>query len=317
MRLLFELSGEHPDLPAAELECVGSVLARNTQVAVAECADPENARRLSLSHVIMEYLGECAATREACAALLRDLSLESKIPFAARVKKMHDTTMQESQLGLERLMGSLISGPVSLDSPAVEYRAVCAGDRCFIGKVLFRTDRGSYAYRNPMRRSFFHPGVMMPILARALVNLAGTVAGERLFDPFCGTGGVLLEGDLLGLSVLGSDMDPAMLGGCRANLPDADLMRADATDLPLRDRSVDAIVTDLPYGQSVCIRGESIENLYDKSLGEMRRVLAPGRKAVVVTHRDIREYALGHFRCAGHYEQRVHKSLTRRILVLE
>ncbi|NYT06567.1 MAG: methyltransferase domain-containing protein [Methanomicrobiales archaeon] len=317
MKLLFELSGEHPGLPAAELECVGRVVDRACQVAVADVPDPAAASRLSLTHVVMEYLGECRADREAVAGMLNELALASEVPFAARVKKIQGTAIAASQLDLERLLGTCIAGPVSLSRPAAEYRLVCSGERCFLGRVLFRTDRGSYAYRNPMRRPFFHPGVMMPILARALVNLSRAGAGERLFDPFCGTGGVLLEGRLLGMEVLGSDMDPAMLAGCRANLPDAELMRADATDLPLRDGSVDAVVTDLPYGQSVCIRGSDMDRLYDASLAEIRRVLRPGRRAVVVTHRDIGAHAGNYFRSAAAFEQRVHKSLTRRILVLE
>jgi len=36
MKLLFELSGENPTLPCAELECIGSVADSRPQVAVAE-----------------------------------------------------------------------------------------------------------------------------------------------------------------------------------------------------------------------------------------------------------------------------------------
>jgi tRNA (guanine10-N2)-dimethyltransferase len=50
MKLLFELSGENPTLPFAELECVGTVLEKRAQVAVAECPDPDGAHRLALSH---------------------------------------------------------------------------------------------------------------------------------------------------------------------------------------------------------------------------------------------------------------------------
>ncbi|HJK38304.1 MAG TPA: RNA methyltransferase, partial [Methanocorpusculum sp.] len=44
--------------------------------------------------------------------------------------------------------------------------------------------------------------------------------------------------------------------------------------------------------------------------------LKQGGRAVVVTHRDIRHLAENLFEISGYYEQRVHKSLTRRILVL-
>jgi tRNA (guanine10-N2)-dimethyltransferase len=316
MKLLFELSGEHPDLPVAELECVGTVEDARTQVAVAECPHPEACRRLSLTHVVMEYLGESDPSKSAIAGLLRDLAILTDRPFAGRAKIIHGAGTDASHLEIERLIGSLIRGPVSLRDPAEEYRAVISDDRCYLGRVLMRIERGAFDHRNPMRRPFFHPGVMMPRMGRALVNISLVQPGERVFDPFCGSGGILLEAREIGVDVLGSDFDPVMIEGYRRNVPGSDGMLADATHLPLCDHVVDGVVTDLPYGQSVRIRGENMDRLYDGSLCEMRRVLSPGRRAVVVTHRDIAEIAARHFTILQMHQQRVHKSLTRRILVL-
>jgi tRNA (guanine10-N2)-dimethyltransferase len=317
VKLIFELSGEHPDLPFAELECVGNILDRRPQVAVAECPDPEATARLALSHVVMAYLGECPADAASLRGLLGDLAIATDRPFAGRAKKIHGTSMDASQLDIERLVGSMVEGPVDLSRPEVEFRVVCSEDRCYLGRVIRRIDRGEFAYRNPMRRTFFHPGVMMPVTARALVNLSLAGEGDLLFDPFCGTGGVLLEAHLLGARVLGSDAEEAMITGCRANLPGADLLLADATAMPLCDASIDAVVTDLPYGQSVRIRAESKERLYARSLAEIRRVLREGRRAVVVTHREIPAIAGEYFEIVGMFRQRVHKSLTRRIMMLQ
>ena len=316
MKLLFELSGEHPDLPAMELECVGTVLDRGTQVAVAECPDPLAAGRLALTHVVMEYLGECEPTRAAFADLLRDLAITTDKPFVGRVKLIQGARMDIERLDLERLIGTLIAGPVSLQNPIEEYRAVVSDDRCYFGRVILRIDRGAFEARNPMRRPFFHPGVMMPRMGRALVNISLVAPGETVYDPFCGTGGILLEAQEIGVRVLGSDFDPAMVDGYRQNLPGSDVMIADATTVPICDDALDAVVTDLPYGQSVRIRAESMDRLYDGSLAEIRRVLRPGRRAVDVTHREIREIAARHFTVLQEQEQWVHKSLTRRILVL-
>ncbi|MDD3406713.1 MAG: methyltransferase domain-containing protein, partial [Methanomicrobium sp.] len=134
---------------------------------------------------------------------------------------------------------------------------------------------------------------------------------------FCGTGGILLEGMLLDARVIGTDMDISMLKGCLDNLPGTEVLKVDSTNLPITDCSVDSVVTDLPYGQSVCIKAESMNALYNDSLSEMRRVLRKGKRAVVVTHIDIREIAGKHFDIVQYHEQRVHKSLTRRIMVLE
>jgi len=317
MKCIFELSGEHPELPFAEIEAFASIEEQATQVAVAECPDPDACRDLAMTHTVMEYLGTCNADIASITAMLQTLSLSTEQTFAARVRKMEDAPATPSQLSLERLIGTNITGPVSLDAPEREYRAIIAHDTCYFGRVLFHIDRGSYEYRNPMRRPFFHPGVMMPITARTLVNLAQAKKDDIICDPFCGTGGVLLEAKLCGMKIIGSDMDQMMIDGCRKNLPDADLFRADATKLPLTDDSVDAVVTDLPYGHSVCIMAESMNQLYSESLQEIRRILKPDGRCVIVTHVDIQSVAEEHFTVVRKFYQRIHKSLTRQILILK
>jgi len=322
MKLLFELSGENPTLPLAELDCIGSVSDSRKQVAVAECANPSVASRLSLTHTVLEYLGECLPDITAFSSLLSDLALTEEHPFAGRVKKIHSSDDEPvkhcSQRDFERLIGTKIDGNVNLLRAETEYRAILSGDRCYFGKVIMRINRSAFDQRNPGKRDFFHPGVMMPRLARALVNISCVQPGECLLDPFCGTGGILIEAKLIGTTTIGCDFDPFMIQGCHINTGSGTLCVADATALPVKDRSVEAVVTDLPYGQSVCIRkAGTMEHLYERALAETSRVLRKGRRAVIVTHRDISGIASQHMSVIQRHEQRVHKSLTRRVLVLE
>ncbi|MFZ0182555.1 MAG: RNA methyltransferase, partial [Methanoregula sp.] len=276
MKLLFELSGENPTLPCAEIECVAAVTDSRPQVAVAECSYPQEARRLAMTHIVLEYLGECAPDISSFKHLLSDLSLTTDKPFAGRAKMVHEGCQEEnpcSQREFERLIGTMISGPVRLINPVVEYRAILSQDRCYFGRVLYRIDRGGYDSRNPGRREFFHPGVMMPRMARTLVNLSLCGTGATLLDPFCGTGGILIEAEMLGIHTLGSDFDPLMIRGSAGNVRKSALLLADTTRLPLRERVVDAVVTDFPYGQSVCIKkADTMERLYHDSLDEISRV---------------------------------------------
>jgi tRNA (guanine10-N2)-dimethyltransferase len=320
MKLIFELSGENPTLPLAELGCVGTVLDHRLQVAIVEASDPKAAQRLAMTHGVLEYLGECEPDLAAFKDLLLDLSLEIRQPFAGRVKKIHGGSNERnpcSRKEFEQMIGTMIAGPVSLKHPEVEYRAVLSEDKCYFGKVLFTFDRSSFDVRNPGKREFFHPGVMMPRMARTLVNIVGMQQGSTMLDPFCGTGGILIEAHLLGARAIGSDFDPLMVLGSRQNIPGSDLMLADATHLPFCDHAVDAVVTDFPYGQSVCIKkADTMDRLYGDALEEIRRVLKPERRAVVVTHRDISPIAAEYFTIIQRHDQRVHKSLTRRVLVL-
>ena len=322
MKLLFELSGENPTLPFAELGCIGKLLDQRLQVAVVESSVPESALRLAMTRVVLEYLGECDPTIASFGKILKELAIETRQPFAGRVKKVHGgggcrERNPCSQTEFERLIGTKISGPVSLEKPEIEYRAILSEDRCYFGKVLFTIDRGAFDARNPGKRDFFHPGVMMPRMARTLINLSCVQAKDIMLDPFCGTGGILIEAEMLGMHSMGSDFDPVMINGSLQNVTNSVLLAADATHLPFANQSIDAVVTDFPYGQSVCIKKtDTMDDLYADVLNEIRRVLKTGRRAVVVTHRDISDIAGQHMTILQRHEQRVHKSLTRRILVL-
>ena len=320
MKLLFELSGENPTLPFVELACIGTILEERLQVAVVECPHPEKAHRVAMTQVVLEYLGECEPGIPAFKNLLKELAITTTRTFAGRAKKVHGGCNEHnpsSQREFERVIGDMISGPVSLNNPETEYRAILSEDKCYFGKVLFSINRSGYDARNPGKRDFFHPGVMMPRMARTLVNIAGVQAGDQVLDPFCGTGGILIEAELLGATAIGSDFDPLMVQGCKQNVPSSSLMLADATCLPFQDYSIDSVVTDLPYGQSVCIKkADTMDKLYADALDEIARVLKNGRHAVIVTHRDISDIAQQHMTVLQLHEQRVHKSLTRRVLVL-
>jgi tRNA (guanine10-N2)-dimethyltransferase len=155
-------------------------------------------------------------------------------------------------------------------------------------------------------------------MARTLINLTCSQIGDVVLDPFCGTGGILIEAEMLGMHTVGSDFDPMMVHGCRQNVTQLDLLLSDATHLPFGNNTIDAVVTDFPYGQSVCIKKtDTMANLYADALDEIHRVLKVGHRAVVVTHKDISEFVASPMTILQRHEQRVHKSLTRRVLVLK
>lgn len=316
MKLIFELWGEHPDIPRVEISCIGRVTAHRVQVAVAEISDLKLVQRLAYTHRVMLYQGECSADEKSFIRMLSDLSLTSDLPYCGRVKKMDRSEMSLSTTQMERLIGTYIEGPVSVSAPERVFRAIASGDRIYFGEVLWELDRGPYHERKPGNREFFHPGVMMPRMIRSLVNLAHAMPGETVLDPFCGTGGTQIEAELIGCNAVGTDADPLMIKGTRLNLPESKAAIADVRYLPFPDNSIDHVVSDLPYGQSVFIIGSELEDLYQIALNEIRRVTKPGLRSVIVTHRDIRTLVSEYFTICEFFEQRVHRSLTRRILVV-
>ncbi len=316
MKLILELSGEHPDIPVEEVKALCPVYERNTQVIIAEIPSIDFLDRFAYTHSAMMHLGACPAKLDSFIQMLKDLDIRSSVPFCGRVKKMTDHGMATSSGELERLIGQHIKGPVSVSSPEKIFRVIIAGGICYFGEQIWNLDRRPYHIRKPGNRPFFHPGVMMPRMIRALVNMSGAMPGEWVVDPFCGTGGTLIEASLINCKAAGTDADRAMIEGCRKNLSAAMVGVADARTLPFPDSSIDHVVSDLPYGQSVTIIGNGLTDLYDQALAEIQRVVKKGNRSVLVTHQDIRPLAEKYGKIIGYYEQKVHKSLTRRILVI-
>jgi len=130
---------------------------------------------------------------------------------------------------------------------------------------------------------------------RAVLERIGELpAAPTLADVGCSTG-YLLEDLRLTFpraALIGVDLVAAGLRKAHENVPTATLYRADACDLPLADASVDALVS-----------ANLLEHVRDdvRALREMRRVLRPGARAVVVVpvgpgNYDYYDRFLGHER---------------------
>ncbi len=88
-----------------------------------------------------------------------------------------------------------------------------------MGKTLGIQDIEGFSLRDYSKPFVDSEMGVLPIkLCRMMINIAGIKQGECLWDPFCGTGNVLLEGLDLGYDVLGSDIDKKSLDGSKKNL---------------------------------------------------------------------------------------------------
>jgi 23S rRNA G2445 N2-methylase RlmL len=129
-------------------------------------------------------------------------------------------------------------------------------------------------------------GALRPPVAAAMLALAGAGAGGRVLDPCCGSGTIVVEAARGGACTLGGDVDPEAVAAARANVDAAGvgaaLCRLDARVLPLAGGLVDCVVANLPWGRQVGVC-EPLEVFYGRVLREMRRVVVPGGRVVLLT----------------------------------
>jgi hypothetical protein len=127
------------------------------------------------------------------------------------------------------------------------------------------------------------PAASHPSVAAALAFAGGARDGDRVWDPFCGSGAELVERARLGpCTLLGTDISEDALAAARANLAAANvtatLAVADArTHAP---QPVDLIITNPPLGSRVQVDAAA---LLVAALPSFARALAPRGRLVWIT----------------------------------
>ena len=266
-----EISNENRTIPIAEIASFCRIREVCGRFVLCDCGEAGILKRLSHSKSVNYVIFMCG--RDELFEKVKGLHFDE---FCVRVFG--------SERGLEREIGSLITGRVNLDRPENELRVFFVGDDVIFTRKLFSPERGFEA-RRATKRPFFSPISLHPKLARAMVNLSR--AREMVLDPLCGTGGILIEAGLMGLGIYGNDISRTIVDGCIRNLThfgieDFRIYNRDICELDLHN--AEAIVTDMPYGKSSFMNHEDLSTLYDRSLGKFHQMLAVGKRAVICTN---------------------------------
>jgi len=215
-------------------------------------------------------------------------------------------------------------GTIDLEAPAHRFWiATTAGGVETLLEEVASVDRSATALRKMPLLPFRRPVSLPPKLARAAVNLARTRLGDRVLDPFLGTGALLAEAGLLGGRLYGIDRDPAMVRGALQNLAylgvgAEELLAGDARSVRFGEPAprFSAIVTDPPYGRSSSTGGEDSGRLVAKVMDRWRESLIPGGTLVLIVPAGgapLESLGPPRFRIPV----RVHRSLTREFCVYE
>jgi tRNA G10 N-methylase Trm11 len=156
-------------------------------------------------------------------------------------------------------------------------------------------------------------GMLPPKLAQIMINLSGAQPGTAIYDPFCGIGTILMEGLLMDMDVIGSDLSRENIDKCHKNLewlgkqtPLKSKMRLfskDATKITKSDlpESVAAVVSETFLGPPVSRTPTTsqieetqamVENLLAGFLTNLKPLLPPTARVVLtlLAYRDGRDY---------------------------
>jgi len=330
MRAYVEVSGESPALGHAEAVAAsealggGAALAEPqfTRLVAVELPDPallaRLAERLALAHRCLRWLaGEAELDPVLCTEAARGGTA------AFRRLGSDSGTADPGILNAGRTY-TAGGGRIDLRHPA--RRFWLARDVAGRESLLEETgvvDRAALGTHRMPLLPFQRPVSLPPRFARAAANLARVRPGDRVLDPFLGTGALLAEAGLLGARLYGIDRDATMVRGALENLTHLgvsaeSLAVGDAGDVEFPDRALrfDALLTDPPYGRSSSTGGEAPHRLVERVVPRWAERVTPTGRVVLVVPSGAPELPEPWTRTLS-VPVRVHRSLTREFRVYE
>ncbi len=341
-KLFFLLSGEHETLPVSELEAIFEAegyayrfLEKRDQVlrveAGLECVNAVK-NRAAFTRLCGLELFTCEAEPSQAVKAMRAVNLDEVLKrgesFAVRIKHVKTHSQKVDGMALERKLGEIIlqmaeGTKVNLRNPEKTFNGFLTDNKLVFGLKLAEIPAKSFTERRAKKKPFFHPSAMPPKLARCMVNLAKPKAGELVFDPFCGTGSILIEAALIGCRAVGLDVQRRMIKGSLRNFIHfgvklEGLVMADARNPPIK--AVDCVVADPPYGRSATTLRRTTKQIIEDVLKAVYDMLERGRRICMAAPKTIEVGGIGEDLGYKHLESHflyVHRSLTREIAVFE
>ncbi|KAG2487107.1 hypothetical protein HYH03_014220 [Edaphochlamys debaryana] len=225
---------------------------------------------------------EMRAAVEACPEELKAPWLGPDFSFRVVVESYGRSLTMEEQLELITALEFIpFQGAVRLRDPQLRFVLIVCDcndnpslvdarlpTRYYFGRVVGSCDRTLLDAYTLKRRAYLGPTSMDTEMAFIMANMAKVRRGSFMFDPYAGTGSILVAAAVYGAKVLGGDIDIKVIregkvgpGGQRLTirsnfqqygLPQpVDLIRMDAHRHPLRpglQEVLHCIIGDPPYG---------------------------------------------------------------------
>ena len=166
---------------------------------------------------------------------------------------------KESSLNSAQVLHNKLTGEKGWE---IIFVATKSG-QTILAQTIHEQDIDSYASRDqqrPFRDA--RVGMLPPKLAQTIINLSGAQTGQTLLDPFCGTGVLLQEALIMGINIIGTDIESRMIEYSEKNLlwlensprininAKYNLKTADATDIKITS-DIDSVACETYLGRAL------------------------------------------------------------------
>lgn len=308
MKYVFNISKENAKLSLAEIknvckpkkfEAISAYIVLETQ------EELQNYSKLAYTKNVYQVLSH-AKNLDKLTKNLTTKNFDENKSFRLRILKSQN---REKQIkAIANIIGK--NKQVNLTTFEEEYGILQTTKNIYVSKKIWENTDDYYS-RNPINRPIMHPTSLKPRFAKAMINLANPK--NELYDPFCGSGGILLEACMLGLKTYGTDLDKTMVLYAHRNLKHYGVK----ANLAIKDgftptRNYEAVVTDIPYGKNSKLKG-GVQDFLNTFINTYTKYT----NTIVVCHPNSVDVKPNAFKIGDQINHYINKSLTRTITVLK
>jgi len=235
------------------------------------------------------------------------------------IRQIYRNGVSEKKIAIKIGQKIPVENKIDLANPDVKI-LFYAGSRTIIS---LREEDSTTSYKSCLKhhvryRPYFSPISIHPRIARSMVNLANCSTDDTVLDPFCGTGGILIEAADMGIKAKGIDLLEKMIVNSKGNLEhfglEGKIKKGDVEES--KNQKFKAIVTDPPYGIASSTGGENISELLQRAMNIFSEAMEK-EKRIVMAISNPELVQTTNFKKIYQFEWYIHKSLTRHIIVLE
>ncbi|BHF78150.1 tRNA methyltransferase 11 [Sparganum proliferum] len=265
------------DLNGLDQDCIAPDVDWNEPYILVNCQNDEQANKLIERSVLIKSIYSIWAQASTFEELLDKINLVPKklmepfisgpAPIKVNVTSVNKKTTQEDRLGyINRLLDTHkdITAPISLKSP--EYQLYLLFDytrsltnqkdqklkRVFYGRLVGESSRRRLMSKFDLSKRTYLGNTTMDVrLAGIIANACLARRGDVVWDPFLGTGGMVLATSVWGAYGAGCDIDYALVHG-KGRSPKAgqgkrmegECLRANYRQYGLQSYYLDVIIAD-------------------------------------------------------------------------
>jgi tRNA (guanine10-N2)-dimethyltransferase len=262
---------------------------------------------------------------------IKNTPLKSNKIIIDKNKRDNEKIYSEKELAYY-IWKSVKNPKVNLENPKTHIEIFFFEDKVLCCLLLHKLENDFQGRRSHLRPKP-SPISLHPKLARAMVNLTGADEKDTILDPFCGSGGILIEAGLMGMKTIGYDINKKMVWKSIVNLKNYKIRNS---TLKIKDfftinKKYKYIVADLPYGLNTNImenirittqnreqmRGY-LESFYSKVVKKLESILS--KRAVIIFPSYVNYKKIikkSKLKIKKEFESYVHGNLTRKILILD